>query len=115
MVLAFEVMYYFCPDVQKRRWRWFTPGALIGLLGWISGSLGLRVYLHYFNSYSVTYGSLGAVVILLLWFYLTGVMILLGGEVNSEIERAVAEHQLKTGACPLPPQAAVDRVDMAAK
>ena len=109
-VLAFEVMYYFCPDVQRRKWRWFTPGALIALLGWVAGSIGLRIYLHFFNSYSVTYGSLGAVVILLLWFYLTGVMILLGGEVNSEIEHAVAERQLKTGECVLPPQSAIDKI-----
>ncbi len=113
MVLSFEVMYYFCPDVQNHKWRWFTPGALLGLAGWVAGSVALRVYLHYFNSYSVTYGSLGAVIILLLWFYLTGVMILLGGEVNSEIERAVAEKKLRTGECPLPPAAAVAKVDMA--
>ena len=112
MVLSFEVMYYLCPDVPNRKWRWFTPGALIGLLGWVAGSLCLRVYLHYFNSYSVTYGSLGAVIILLLWFYVTGVMILLGGEVNSEIEHAVAEKQLKTGASALPSAAAVAKVDM---
>jgi membrane protein len=112
MVLSFEVMYYFCPDVQHRTWRWFTPGALIGLAGWVAGSVGLRVYLHYFNSYSVTYGSLGAVIILLLWFYLTGVMILLGGEVNSEIEHAVAEKRLKTGECPPPPASAVARVEL---
>jgi membrane protein len=112
MILSFEVMYYFCPDVQRRKWRWFTPGALIGLVGWISGSIGLRVYVHYFNNYSVTYGSLGAVVILLLWFYVTGVMILLGGEVNSEIEHAVAERQLKAGECPSPPESAVARVDL---
>lgn len=97
MVLSFEVLYYYCPDVQNSRWRWFTPGGLVGLLGWVAGSLGLRVYLHYFNSYSATYGSLGAVIILLLWFYLTGVMILLGGEVNSEIEHAVAERALLQG------------------
>jgi membrane protein len=112
MILSFEVMYYFCPDVQQKVWRRFTPGGFIGLLGWIVGSIGLRVYLHYFNSYSATYGSLGAVVILLLWFYLTGVMILLGGEVNSEIEHAVAEHQIKTGACALPSAEAVGKVDI---
>lgn len=112
MVLTFEVMYYACPDLASRRWRWFTPGGLIGLLGWVVGSMALRVYLHYFNSYSVTYGSLGAVVILLLWFYMTGVMILLGGEVNSEIEHTVAEQRLKSGACPPPPQAALEKVDM---
>jgi membrane protein len=112
MVLSFEVMCYLCPDVQHRRWRWFTPGAVIGLAGWIAGSIGLRVYLHYFNNYSVTYGSLGAVVILLMWFYVTGVTILLGGEVNSEVEHAVAERELKTGACTLPPESAVSKVDL---
>jgi membrane protein len=112
MVLSFEVMYYFCPDVQNRKWRGITPGGVIGLVGWIIGSVGLRIYLHYFNSYSVTYGSLGAVVILLLWFYLTGVMILLGGEVNSEIEHAIAHHQIVSGTSPLPPQSAVDKVQL---
>ncbi len=57
-------------------------------------SLGLRLYLHFFNSYTVTYGSLGAVIILLMWFYITGLMILLGAEVNSEIEAAAAEFAL---------------------
>lgn len=110
-ILSFEVLYYYCPDVQNRKWRWFTPGGCIGLLGWVVGSVGLRVYLHYFNSYSVTYGSLGAVIILLLWFYLTGAMILLGGEVNSEIEHAVAERKIVTGECPLPPASSVDKVN----
>lgn len=109
MMFSFEVMYSYCPDVQRRVWRWFTPGACVGLLGWVVGSVGLRVYLHYFNSYSVTYGSLGAVIILLLWFYLSGVMILLGGEVNSEIEHAVAEKKLANGA-ELPPAEAVAKV-----
>lgn len=115
MVLSFEVMYYFCPDVQNRKWRWFTPGGIIGLLGWVAGSVGLRVYLHFFNTYSVTYGSLGAVIILLLWFYLTGAMILLGGEVNSEIEHAVAEKNIRSGQCELPPESAVAKVNLAAK
>jgi membrane protein len=112
MVLSFEVMYYFCPDVQNRKWRWFTPGALIGLAGWVVGSLALRIYLHFFNTYSATYGSLGAVIILLLWFYLTGVMILLGGEVNSEIAHAVAAKKIRTGECELPPAEAVNKVDL---
>src|SRR6185369_11566187 len=92
MVLGFQVMYYYCPDVQNRKWRWFTPGGLIGLGGWIAGSIALRIYLHYFNSYSATYGTLGAVIILLLWFYVTGISLLLGAEVNSEIEHAAAQH-----------------------
>jgi len=57
---------------------------------WLAGSLGFRLYLRYFNTYNAVYGSLGAVIILMLWFYLTGAAILVGGEVNSEIERAAA-------------------------
>ncbi|HXP09890.1 MAG TPA: YihY/virulence factor BrkB family protein [Acidobacteriaceae bacterium] len=87
--LLFALIYYFGPDVKVSRWRWLTPGAAFGMFGWVVGSLGLRVYVHYFNNYSATYGSLGTVIILLTWFYLSGLMLLLGGEINSEIEAAV--------------------------
>jgi membrane protein len=87
--LLFALIYYFGPDVKVSRWRWLTPGAAFGMLGWLVGSLGLRIYVHYFNNYSATYGSLGTVIILLTWFYLSGLMLLLGGEINSEIEAAV--------------------------
>ena len=95
LMLLFAIIYYYAPDVKNSRWRWFTPGAAIGIFGWIAASLGLRVYLYYFNSYSATYGLLGAVIILLTWFYITGLMLLLGAEVNSEIAAAVAEKTLK--------------------
>ena len=93
--LLFAVIYYFGPDVKVSQWRWLTPGAAIGILGWLVGSLGLRLYVHYFNNYSATYGSLATVIILLTWFYLSGLMLLLGGEINSEIEAAVQEKNLK--------------------
>jgi membrane protein len=89
--LLFAVVYYWAPDWKERRWHWFTPGGMVGIFGWLLASLGLRVYLHYFKSYSVTYGSLGAVIILLTWFYITGLMLLLGAEINSEIEAATLE------------------------
>ena len=92
--LIFAVIYFFAPDVKKSRWHWLSPGAAIGIVAWLLASLGLRLYLHFFNNYSVTYGSLGAVIILLTWFYITGVMLLLGAEVNSEIEAAVTERRL---------------------
>src|SRR5580698_2050059 len=101
--LLFALIYYFGPDVKVSRWRWLTPGAAFGMLGWLLGSLGLRVYVHYFNNYSATYGSLGTVIILLTWFYLSGLMLLLGGEINSEIEAAVqAKHLAAAG--PLKPE-----------
>jgi membrane protein len=92
--LLFALIYYFGPDVKVSRWRWLTPGAAFGMLGWLLGSLGLRIYVHYFNNYSATYGSLGTVIILLTWFYLSGLMLLLGGEINSEIEAAVQAKNL---------------------
>ena len=95
IALAFAVIYYWAPDLETRRWRWLTPGGAFGIFGWLFASLGLRVYLNYFNSYSVTYGSLGAVIILLTWFYITGLMLLIGAEINSEIEAAAAQQRLE--------------------
>ena len=94
LALLFAIIYYWAPDVKQRKWRWLTPGGAIGIVGWVLASVGLRVYLHFFNTYSATYGSLGAVIILLVWFYLSGLMLLLGGEVNSEIEAAATEKRL---------------------
>jgi membrane protein len=88
--LFFAVIYYFAPDVKTSNWHWLSPGAAVGIVGWLAASIGLRIYVHFFNNYSVTYGGLGAVIILLTWFYLTGLMLLLGAEINSEIEAAAA-------------------------
>jgi membrane protein len=98
LTLCFAVIYYWAPDVKARCWHWLTPGGTFGILGWVIASLALRLYLHFSDSYSLAYGSLGAVVILLTWFYITGLMLLVGAEINSEIEAAAAERQL--GALP---------------
>ncbi len=95
LMLLFAIIYYYAPDIQNKKWHWLTPGAAIGILFWFIASLGFRLYLHYFNSFSATYGSLGAVIILLTWFYVTGLTLLAGAEINSEIHAAVAEKQLK--------------------
>jgi membrane protein len=86
MFLSFSIVYYFAPNLEERKWYWVTPGAAAGVALWLLASLGFRVYLHFFNSYSASYGSLGAVIILMLWLYLTGFAILIGGEVNWVIE-----------------------------
>jgi membrane protein len=95
LALTFAMLYYWAPDCKTKRWHWLTPGGTIGIAGWLLASLGFRVYLHYFNTYTVTYGSLGAVIILLMWFYITGLMLLLGAEINSQIEAAAAERSLR--------------------
>ena len=91
VVLSFALLYYWGPDVEQQ-WRWITPGSLVGVIAWIVASVGFRIYLHFFNSFSKTYGSVGAVIVLLLWLYISGLAILFGGEINSEIEHAAAEH-----------------------
>ena len=91
MTFAFALIYYLAPDFREQAWQWLTPGAVIGVVLWLLVSLAFRIYLHYFNSYSATYGSLGAVIILMLWLYFTGAAVLIGGEVNSEIENAAAK------------------------
>jgi len=91
MTLAFALIYYFAPDIREQAWQWLTPGAAIGVVLWLLVSIAFRVYLHFFNTYSATYGSLGAVIILMLWLYFTGAAVLIGGEINSEIENAAAE------------------------
>jgi membrane protein len=92
MVFAFAVIYYFAPDVKEQHWYWITPGSIVGVALWAIASAALRGYLHFFNSYSKTYGSLGAVIILMLWFYITGLAFLVGGQINATIEHAAAEH-----------------------
>jgi membrane protein len=91
MILAFALIYYFAPNVREQSWQWLTPGSALGVVIWLLVSLAFRLYLHFFNSYSKTYGSLGAVIILMLWLYFTGAAILTGGEVNAEIENAAAK------------------------
>jgi membrane protein len=84
------LIYRFGPDLKDRHWHWMTPGTAFGLLVWLAASLGFRMYLHYSNHYSATYGSLGGVMILLLWLYISGLAYLLGGAINAEIQRTAA-------------------------
>jgi membrane protein len=90
VLVAFALIYYFAPNSHRQDWKWITPGAVIGVLLWLLISFAFKAYLSFFNSYSATYGSLGAVIILMLWFYFTGTAILVGGEINSEIENEMA-------------------------
>jgi membrane protein len=86
ILLTFDLIYYFAPDGRRER-NWWGMGTVTAVALWLLVSFGFRVYLHFFNSYSVTYGSLGALIILMLWFYFTGLAILIGGEINSELEK----------------------------
>jgi membrane protein len=86
---AIGLVYYFAPDAEQD-WMWITPGAVVATLLWLVASLGFKLYLIRFADYNATYGAVGGVMALLLWFYMSGLAILIGAEMNSEIEHASA-------------------------
>jgi membrane protein len=91
VLTAFNILYIYAPNVKHRQWGWLMPGTIVGVALWLLASFGFKLYLGFFDRFSVTYGSIGAVIILLLWLYLSGIAILVGGEVNSEIEKAAGQ------------------------
>lgn len=86
VLLAFNIVYVWGPNVKHRRWHWLMPGTVVGLALWVMVSFGSKLYLTYFGQFSLMYGSLGAMVVLMLWLYLSGVSILVGAQVNAVIE-----------------------------
>jgi membrane protein len=86
VLLAFALLYNFAPNHDAFQWKWITPGAVVGVILWVLVSAAFRLYLSYFDSYAATYGSLGAMIILLLWLYLTALVILLGGAINAILD-----------------------------
>ena len=89
IAIAIGLIYYFAPDVDQD-WVWLTPGALVATLLWIVGSVAFRFYVVNFGSYNETYGAIGGIMVLLLWLYLSGLVIIIGAEMNAEIEHASA-------------------------
>jgi len=88
LMTSFSLIYYFAADTAHQRWHWITPGSLVGVLLWLAASGSFRLYLHYFDTYSTTYGSLGALMILLVWLYVSGFAFLVGREIDAELSRA---------------------------
>jgi membrane protein len=84
---AIGLVYYFAPDVDQD-FVWITPGSLVATVLWLLGSLAFRLYVVNFGSYNETYGTIGGVMVLMLWLYLTGLCIIMGAEMNAEIEHA---------------------------
>jgi membrane protein len=87
VMLGLAVLYRFCPNRDKPQWRWVSPGASAATILWIVASVAFTVYVANFNSYDKTYGSLGGVIILLTWLYLSALMVLLGAAINAQAER----------------------------
>jgi membrane protein len=88
-LVAFGIglVYYFAPDAEQD-WAWITPGAVLGTVLWLIVSLVFRLYVVNFTDYNASYGAVGSVIVLLLWFYVSGIALVIGAELNAEIEHA---------------------------
>jgi membrane protein len=92
VVVAVDMVYYFAPNAETP-FVWITPGALLATALWLLTSLGFKVYVENFSNYTAVQGTIGAVIVLLLWFYLSGFALLVGAELNAEIDKALHPDQ----------------------
>ncbi|MBF6569229.1 MAG: YihY/virulence factor BrkB family protein [Candidatus Binataceae bacterium] len=90
VVVSLSAIYRFAPSRREAKWRWVTWGSVFATALWVAGSIAFSFYVSKFGSYDKTFGSLGAVVVLLTWFYLSAYVVLLGGSLNAEMERQTA-------------------------
>src|SRR3954469_10508270 len=88
VITIISVLYYIAPNVKHPKFRWVTPGGIVAVLVWIVASVGFAFYAANFASYNKTYGSLGAMIVFLVWLWITNLAILFGAELNSELERS---------------------------
>jgi membrane protein len=86
-VLGVDLVYHFAPN-RAARWAWITPGALVATVLWIASSFGFKFYITNFADYTATYGTIGGAIVTMLWFYVSGLAILIGAELNGVIEDA---------------------------
>ncbi|MGA8528622.1 MAG: YhjD/YihY/BrkB family envelope integrity protein, partial [Acidobacteriaceae bacterium] len=88
-------LYRFAPDIQKQKWKWLLPGGIVAAAIWMAASVLFKLYVRHFSHFGLLYGSLGTLIILMLWFYLSGVAILVGGEINALLEDAAAKRGVR--------------------
>jgi membrane protein len=86
----FAVLYWAAPNVKQPGFRWISPGSVLAVIGWVLASAAFAFYVANFGSYNETYGALGGVVIFLVWLWISNIMVLLGAELNAELERGRA-------------------------
>ena len=87
IVLGVDLVYHYAPN-RRVEWVWITPGSLLATALWILSSFGFKFYVANFGNFNATYGAIGGVAVLLLWFYVSGLAILIGAELNGVIEHA---------------------------
>jgi membrane protein len=90
VVFAVDLVYYVAPNADTE-WVWVTPGALLATSLWLVTSIAFRFYVRNVSDYTAVYGAIGSVIVLLLWFYLSGFALLVGAELNAEIDKAIPE------------------------
>jgi membrane protein len=88
VITIISVLYYIAPNVKHPKFSWVTPGGIVAVLVWIVASVGFAFYAANFASYNKTYGSLGAMIVFLVWLWITNLAILFGAELNAELERS---------------------------
>jgi membrane protein len=91
-MLIYAVVYYAAPNVEIRRWQYITPGAVFGVLAWILASAAFFIYVSTFATYAATYGAFATVVVLLVWLYLTNLVLVFGAELNATVDQRRAPH-----------------------
>ncbi|HVG60867.1 MAG TPA: YihY/virulence factor BrkB family protein [Hyalangium sp.] len=101
VMLMLALCYYVLPDV-KQRFKYITPGSVLGTVLWLASTWGFTQYVEHFGKYNVTYGSIGGVVVLMLWLYLTGLIFILGGELNAILEHASRDAKAKAKGARVP-------------
>ena len=100
-LLVCEIIYNLLPNFRRFEWKWIMPGSVVAILLWIIFTGGFRLYLGYFNSYNRAYGSLGAVIIMMLWLYLTALALMIGGAINAVLSEMQTANNLTK---PPPPE-----------
>ena len=94
LILALLGIYRFAPNLQEQKWKWLLPGSMVAAVTWIAVSVLFKVYVRHFSHFGLLYGSLGTLIILMFWFYLSGAAILVGGVINAILEDAAAKHSI---------------------
>jgi len=96
LVLTGLTLVYYLAPAADRAWSWITPGSAFAVVSWLLMSLGLRFYVGYFGNYNATYGSIGGLILLMLWLYCSGLTLLMGAEIDATIEQAGAERTARS-------------------
>ncbi|MHB2007250.1 MAG: YihY/virulence factor BrkB family protein [Acidobacteriaceae bacterium] len=94
LILALLCLYRFAPNIQGQQWKWLLPGSIVAVGIWMAVSVLFKLYIRHFSDFGLLYGSLGTLIILMFWFYLSGIAILVGGEINAILKDAAANRRV---------------------